>query len=145
MGLEVGAGKPVGGSVLRRRVRKVAGRVRHFRRLSAIGVKFKKVARAAVGPAVTYGLSIQGAAPHVVARMSNLVKHGWNAIPKGSSHWIASRMDRSPDSYPACVAVVGPIHNWALMIQAGEVSRDVLQSAWRSQYMRVASEPVDRT
>eukprot|EP00959_Pyramimonas_sp_CCMP1952_P060588 1265562-Pyramimonas_sp.AAC.1 len=81
LGLEVGAGKPCYGHVLKRHMRKVGKRAGHFKRLRALGAKFKRVARAAVGPAITYGLSILGAAPHVLRRMTAMVKHGWDAIP----------------------------------------------------------------
>ena len=139
LGLEVATGKPAQSSVLRRRVRKVAKRGRHFRRLANLGLKFRKVARAAIGPAITYGLGILGAAPHVIAKMTSLVKHGWASIPRGGSHWIASQLDVNPASHPACVAVVGPIHNWACMAHAGEVPHHVMQRAWQTQFLKVTA------
>eukprot|EP00959_Pyramimonas_sp_CCMP1952_P032879 689339-Pyramimonas_sp.AAC.1 len=70
-----------------------------------------------------------------------MVKHGWDAIPSGGSRWIAARLDRSPSQHPECVAVVGPIDNWALMMQSDECSLDATQAAWRTQYFQIASAP----
>eukprot|EP00959_Pyramimonas_sp_CCMP1952_P002207 45560-Pyramimonas_sp.AAC.1 len=70
-----------------------------------------------------------------------MVEQGWDAIPNGGSRWIAARLGRSPSQHPGCVAVVGPIYNWALMMQPAECSMDDMQVAWRTQYFQIASAP----
>eukprot|EP00959_Pyramimonas_sp_CCMP1952_P056848 1187081-Pyramimonas_sp.AAC.1 len=71
--------------------------------------------------------------------MTSLAKLGWSAIPSGASHWIASMLEDGFESQPATMAIVGPVFNWALMIQSGEVDHSTLQTAWRSQFWKVAS------
>eukprot|EP00959_Pyramimonas_sp_CCMP1952_P384494 8058093-Pyramimonas_sp.AAC.1 len=48
LGLEVDAGKPVHSRVLRRRVKAMSKRVRHFQRILGLGAKSRKVASAAI-------------------------------------------------------------------------------------------------
>ena len=43
------------------------------------------------------------------------------------------------ESQPATLAIVGPVFNWALLIQSGDVDHFTLQTAWRSQYWKVPS------